>query len=149
MRQLNADLRGELSQRLKTTSEQNAASQSRFVTFLPQDKQLHQADSQQDVLQDLKAQHKQLKELARQQTPVLTSAETAQLRALEKENRDLQAQADALLKERGRGDLADLQRRIEQNEKEKVVFLEELEKFKNRLGQLKSENERLRRQLGR
>lgn len=65
------------------------------------------------------------------------------------ENRALIQEAENMLraKKSGTNSITGLQKRLEENEREKEVFLKELERFKETMRRTKEENERLKYEL--
>lgn len=65
------------------------------------------------------------------------------------ENRALIQEAENMLraKKSGTNSISELQKRLEENEREKEVFLKELERFKETMRRTKEENERLKYEL--
>lgn len=65
------------------------------------------------------------------------------------ENRALIQEAENMLraKKSGTNSITELQKRLEENEREKEVFLKELERFKETMRRTKEENERLKYEL--
>lgn len=72
MRELNSSLRDEIANKLKRTE----VKESRFVTFLPQDRQKHfDSKSSLQEYQELQEKYKKLQGLAKEQTVTLTREE--------------------------------------------------------------------------
>jgi replicative DNA helicase len=118
VRELNGNLRDEIASKLKRTE----VKESRFVTFLPQDRQKHfDSKSSLQEYQELQDKYRKLQGLAREQNVRLTAEEGQQLEELRRENRALIEQADEMLRARtgGNNEVLALQRKLEENEREK------------------------------
>jgi replicative DNA helicase len=69
VRELNSNLRDEIASKLKRTE----VKESRFVTFLPQDRQKHfESKSSLQEYQELQEKYKKLQSLAKEQSVRLT-----------------------------------------------------------------------------
>jgi thymidylate kinase len=92
--------------------------ESRFVTFLPQDRQKHfDSKSSLQEYQELQEKYKKLQAQSKEQTVVLTQQELHALEELKRENRELIEQVDDMLRERqaGSSEVLALQRTLEEN----------------------------------
>ena len=72
-----------------------------------------------------------------------------QVEQLRRDNEELLAQVGVMLRQKQVSNVGKLRQRLNENEEEKVVFLSELERFKQKMRGLKEENGRLRQELNR